>query len=428
MLTTAVCTCGKIIKVNEDMAGEVIHCMRCGQAVRVPEASRPAPPPAPPPEPEKPDVAEKSKEPAASAAAPAPAEDSAREYVYWLLIFAFVPLVFMLTDNEQRVSPKDRLERTIRRLPPEDQKNLRRLYEDVENGDVRFDDFVQSLPDHRMDGAFLPRNTDVHWLFILGALLVFWLLLSCSFSGTRTLPHHLLGVGLVTATVGVSVIFLIHMSPVGIFVEMCMLSAHSDAGDFLVVVGGFTLGVGFFEELAKLLPVLWYFRRYRTISWRRACLWGLASGAGFGISEGWLYSAEYYNGTEGLDIYIVRFASCVALHAVWTASAALALFKNQDVVRQMLKLPPPGASRTPKVGGRALAELQEQPVDWMAVLMVLLRVLAVVMFLHGLYDAALTKQRDILALITALVSFGWLAYQVETERRLDYAPAKPAAA
>ena len=55
----------------------------------------------------------------------------------------------------------------------------------------------------------------------------------------------------------------------------------------------------------------------------------LASGIGFGVSEGIMYSTRYYNGIVGVDLYFVRFISCVALHAIWTASVAISLVRRQ---------------------------------------------------------------------------------------------------
>ncbi len=42
-----------------------------------------------------------------------------------------------------------------------------------------------------------------------------------------------------------------------------------------------------------------------------------------------------------------------------------------------------------------------------------LKVLLVPMFLHGLYDTFLKKDMPGAAFLTALFSFGWLAYQIE---------------
>src|SRR4051794_9600429 len=108
MIIQAICACGKKISVNESMAGAVAQCIRCGRMVHVPGA--------PPPPPSRrgisdtslsdnlhgaePREGEESAADALPANAAAPAEDSAREYVYWLLIFAFIPLVFTLTSPE----------------------------------------------------------------------------------------------------------------------------------------------------------------------------------------------------------------------------------------------------------------------------------------------------------------------------------------
>jgi len=47
----------------------------------------------------------------------------------------------------------------------------------------------------------------------------------------------------------------------------------------------------------------------------------------------------------------------------------------------------------------------------------LLRALAAPMALHGLYDALLQYHQSGAALGVALVSFGWLAWQIEATRR-----------
>lgn len=46
----------------------------------------------------------------------------------------------------------------------------------------------------------------------------------------------------------------------------------------------------------------------------------------------------------------------------------------------------------------------------------ILRVIAVPMALHGLYDTTLKKEMDFYALMTAVAGFAWLAYQVESAR------------
>src|SRR5205823_12009793 len=98
---------------------------------------------------------------------------------------------------------------------------------------------------------------------------------------------------------------------------------------FWVSFIGFTLGVGLLEELCKIFPVVVRYCRVPDDNWRGAFLWGLASGAGFGIAEGVIYSANYYNGITGSGIYVVRFVSCVALHALWTGCAAITVQQKQ---------------------------------------------------------------------------------------------------
>ncbi len=94
---------------------------------------------------------------------------------------------------------------------------------------------------------------------------------------------------------------------------------------------GFVCGVGLCEEVCKALPIAFYLNSEKT-SWRGACLVGLASGIGFGISEGISYSADYYNGISGGWIYVVRFVSCVGLHALWAGAIGIVMYHNQDYV------------------------------------------------------------------------------------------------
>ena len=49
----------------------------------------------------------------------------------------------------------------------------------------------------------------------------------------------------------------------------------------------------------------------------------------------------------------------------------------------------------------------------------LLKIIAIPMILHGLYDTALKKQMGVPALFIALFSFGWIVLQVEQMLRLE---------
>src|SRR5262249_16831979 len=58
---------------------------------------------------------------------------------------------------------------------------------------------------------------------------------------------------------------------------------------------GYTFGVGLCEEICKALPIIAAYRADAGTTWRRACALGFASGVGFGISEGIMYAADFYN-------------------------------------------------------------------------------------------------------------------------------------
>jgi RsiW-degrading membrane proteinase PrsW (M82 family) len=118
---------------------------------------------------------------------------------------------------------------------------------------------------------------------------------------------------------------------------------------------------------------------------------GFLSGIGFGVSEGIHYSSNMYNGVTGGDAYVVRFISCVALHAVWSGAAAVFIFRHQGQLQ---------GSENVWAGA----------ITWVAMV-------AVPMVLHGLYDTLLKKDMSGWALVTAVVSFAWLIYQIEGARR-----------
>jgi RsiW-degrading membrane proteinase PrsW (M82 family) len=175
-----------------------------------------------------------------------------------------------------------------------------------------------------------------------------------------------------------------------------------DNGFFLSFVG-FTCGVGLCEELCKALPLFVHFRRRPWLTWRGAFLWGLASGAGFGISEGVTYAGNEYNGFAPASAYVVRFISCVALHAVWSGSVAITLYRCQDLIQGEM--------------------------NWYEFIPPVFRILGIAMILHGLYDTLLKKDMDALALVVAVISFLWLAWQMwsmsrEEEEGVATAPAR----
>jgi RsiW-degrading membrane proteinase PrsW (M82 family) len=204
-------------------------------------------------------------------------------------------------------------------------------------------------------------------------------------------------IGGFTASVGIACLLVIHD-----ITGQSMRVALDPHGSFVSRLLGYVFAVGLGEELCKALPVLFYVRWGRNASWRGAFLWGMASGVGFGVAEGVLYATKMYHGVAPAEFYLVRFASCVALHAVWSASVGITIFQSRAVVSRVVGAVVFGGS-----------------FRWEEIAWPLLRVLGVAMALHGLYDALLTEQMIVPALLVALVSFGWLGWQVESAREQD---------
>jgi RsiW-degrading membrane proteinase PrsW (M82 family) len=223
-------------------------------------------------------------------------------------------------------------------------------------------------------------------------------------TGGAAKPWHLLVVGAFTATVGI--LFLLAVQAIADWTQNRIMVGRGivtllfyvlkliglsyraaldpDIG-FVPSFLGFTAGVGLCEELCKAIPVLWRFRQPPDEGWRGAFLWGLASGAGFGIAEGIMYAGQMYNGVSGSDVYVVRFISCVALHALWTGSVAIAVQQRQDWF--------------------------QQAGSWYEAIGPVLAFVAVPAVLHGLYDTLLKKNMNGFALAVAALSFVYIAYQ-----------------
>jgi len=223
---------------------------------------------------------------------------------------------------------------------------------------------------------------------------------------------HLLCVGFFTATIGIFMLLAIQLIAmivdiIGVPGGGCLFccgaifkliafsynAALDPNNGFILSFIGFTLGVGFLEETIKILPVMVRFVRPSRYSWRNAFLWGLASGAGFGISEGITYSADFYNGITGPGMYLVRFLSCVALHAVLTGSAAITLHRLRKYLQREQKI-----------------------YEYIVPLLVFI---FVPMVLHGLFDTFLKKEMNLGALITAAICFAYLAVMIYWLRGRD---------
>jgi len=306
-----------------------------------------------------------------------------RGYAHWLLPLALLPLAFSLGQ------PDDDILNRFRQTLLETTTDIRLRVELIEqNPNASLDDLLAALPGQRIQGSLFSRPTHLHWLFAIAAAVIFLGLTSRVFRTYTTSISQLIGMCLFAGTIGIAVLLTIE----GI-VSPTWHEVLDSETNFPLSVCGYIIGVGLVEELAKALPLLWLIKLRGPVNWRTACLWGLTSGIGFGIAEGVFYAERIYNGLASADAYLVRFVSCVALHAIWSGSVGLGIIK----------------------AGSAIREPNDAPVYFVA----LMRVLAIPVILHGLYDVLLQYQFHAAGLVVALASFGWLAWLIESERQHD---------
>ncbi len=426
------CTCGKTLKAAESLAGRMTRCPNCEAVLKIPspgvdevfaDGPRQAPPAPSPmavpdplgrkeaPRPFTPTLnpvdagpgPASRPEPSRPAAAPS---GSIREYAYLLLGLALIPLVFSLLNKDQAKTFVERIEATLKEATPEQVRRAQPVLSKTDG--ITLEELLGVMPGGKLLGAHLPRDSAMHWVYAAIAAAGFLILTLGFFSVERANPLHLLGIGLFTGTVGIVFLLAVQFCSqfrfgriygrgwIGLimlilaFIGWSYHSALDPESNFFLSALGYTFGVGLCEELTKAIPLFLYFQRDAVMGWRGACLWGLASGVGFGVSEGIMYSGDHYNGISGGDIYIVRFVSCVALHAMWAASVGISIARNLDDYERVSN------------GGEFS--------------LFMMRMLAVPMVLHGLYDTLLKKEMNVWALVVAALSFGWLAIQIERAR------------
>jgi RsiW-degrading membrane proteinase PrsW (M82 family) len=333
--------------------------------------------------------------------------------MHWLLLLALFPLALSLLQPD--VAKEDlltRLRETFDKATPEEQARILLVMEKIHNHQETGESLFDALPEEKLAGALLARNTWVHWGFAAVAAFLFMAFFLLLASHGTAEPQHLLSVGLFTSTVGIVLLLVLQWVAdwsqgvwltggnivVVLFYVVKLIgfsyrAAHDPQNGFFLSFLGYTLGVGFCEEVVKALPLLWTYRRPCEQSWRGAFVWGLTSGAGFGIAEGVMYSSRWYNGISGSESYLVRFISCVALHALWTGSVAITLHRRQALIQNAQ--------------------------SWYDYIVPLFLIVGVPMLLHGLYDTLLKKEMNALALVPALLSFLFLAYQITRQHRDD---------
>jgi RsiW-degrading membrane proteinase PrsW (M82 family) len=227
---------------------------------------------------------------------------------YLLLVLVFVPAVIWLNSPASQPSQEDQqlngaVGETVKPLLPEDSK-LHYLFAAV------------SATAFAGIGLLLLRRDRARISIMLGATV---------FTGT-------LGIMLLLAFqqfaenstqekwTGGPAFVLLHYIIQGIAYSYRVSQAGS--GNVLIQLTGYIFGVGLCEETTKLLPVLFLLRNDPGMTSRDARLLGFFSGVGFGVAEGILYSQQQYNGSAPVLLYLVRFISCVGIHAMLTGTAA----------------------------------------------------------------------------------------------------------
>ena len=344
---------------------------------------------------------------------PPPLPPAWKLYGRWALGLALLPLVFSVFSKND---VKERFEKMIQTDP----KLATQITQLEKKKDAKEEDMFALFPDNRITGAFVGHDSKIHWLFALVSAAAFWGFLLLVYPMGNASHQGLWCVGLFTGTVGILLLLGLQLAAefsqgmiltgrgllIVIFyiVKLIGWSYHAaldPENGFILSMIGFTFGVGFCEEVCKLIPLLWHYKRTAKLDLSGAVVWGLASGIGFGVSEGITYSSNYYNGIHTGGIYIVRFVSCVALHAIWNGFSAVLLWKWQT-------------------------ELDE--IDrWYGWFIPLFKIAGVSMVLHALYDTSLKKEHELFALLTAIVSFAaffWVYERVKKdEPALTGAPA-----
>ncbi len=278
------------------------------------------------------------------------------------------------------------------------------------------DEFIRALPDQRLPGALLSRDSSVHWIFAGLSGVAFTGLFLALFRRYKDAIGGALVGALFTATLGIVLLLGLQAAAFassgirvrsfgrrGGIIALLFLVVHligfsyrcalEPGAGFMSSFMGFTLGVGICEEVCKILPVIVFLGTAKKATWQGACLVGLASGVGFGVSEGIMYSSNYYNGISGAEIYLVRFTSCVSLHAVWTGAGAVLLYFNQETLHS----------------------------EWTDIITIIALTLGIPIVMHGLYDTLLKQDMPVWALLVGIGSVAWLIGVVEKQTQDEVA-------
>lgn len=344
---------------------------------------------------------------------PAPEDPTPSQWIHlcWVFAVALVPLMILLVGSlfSEKVLSSASHEFTEDEIRILNEVSAAKS-QGVEPSEGLKQAVAEIIERHQEVDPLLASDSVMHWPMAFASALLFLGVISLMGLDGTAKPWQLAVMGILSATVGVMFLLVLQMVAIwslslpwvrgygpGLIIGLLKFIGFSyyaaldpDTG-FLVSFLGFVFGVGLCEEVVKVLPVYVFYRSGGKLTGRGAMLWGLALGAGFGIAEGILYSADHYNGRSTSGIYFVRFLSCVSLHAMWTAMAATMI---------SLKL-----------------DLEIDRSEWAEWLKAFAITMGGPMVLHGLYDTFLKKDQMLLALLTAIVTFAlyaWMVYRGRT--------------
>jgi len=313
-------------------------------------------------------------------------ERSWRGNLFWLLPLAMIPLAWLAFFPNASV--EDRIRQTLQANP-----SVAAKYNFTEEMDVDlFYEMIDALPGGRIQGALLRRQTVFHWLMAMASTALFVGLIRLALP-TNVGAKEILLTGLFTGTLGVLLLLGAQLFGAFCCVGMFYLAAFDPDAPFGPSLIGFVFGIGFLEETVKCLPVLFKLFRRQLLSWRESAIIGMASGAGFGISEGILYATRHYNGLEGADMYFVRFLSTVALHVMLSAACAIMVQRKQEHLAEEMDF-----------------------VNWT---MTLMAIIVVPIVLHGLYNALAKQHLQVASLAVSIGSFVWMWWLIKSSRRRE---------
>ncbi len=407
------CHCGRTLRARDEQAGKRCKCPGCGTLLTVPVPAAPVIP-----EPVIPAVASAAPIPAEpveldyagtavpkkadplvlGAARPLPViarptqdvarlDKSWRGQVWWILLFMLVPLASLTLQT--RPTLKERIERTIAKSP-----TTVPSFGAPDEGYPYLEQALDEMPSHKLDGALLARHSVFPIVFALIASGAFVLAVTHAIpAGDANRPRPVIAAGVFTGTAGVLLLLGLQASRFLCCIPLFYMAALHPGAPFGASLVGFVLGVGVCEEVIKCLPILYMLYRGTLLNWREACIIGMASGAGFGISEGIFYSFRFYNGIETADAYVVRFMSDVAFHTLLTGACAIMIQRKQEHLIEDM-----------------------DPLNW---LLTLMAIILMPIFLHGLFDTLAKKHLHAGALGVAVLSFFWLAWLIRRARRRE---------